>query len=338
MASEQNSRHRTSSGKQKAHEASDRPPNSQAAFLDRLGSSASRLVAGSLLSPGPEDVTQRLASIHSSGRKVESTYRRRIHEADAEASSSGRPSLTTSNALRSQDRSRLGESWNSRNSQYQEDIDIFLSQRPSIEDPSQNYVKAGDFVVKAIDVGDSKVAGTDSQLRQDSVLSEVWDKTSRILPADGAAVVELLSQKGPISTEEKEDLPFDETIHRGIYAAETAKTSAGFGVPEVSDSRSGPFALLPGLHKELLPGRNDGPIVSTDIYMVRSQHANMQEWIDILDTYHDEVWGDALPVAQAARQDLEEARRKGLTDIKQLEERPAVQRLRMLLGHMNFHN
>ena len=57
-----------------------------------------------------------------------------------------------------------------------------------------------------------------------------------------------------------------------------------------------------------------------------------QPWVDILNRYHDEVWGDMLPLVQEAREEakLAEASPEGA-----LQDRPALRRLGMLLKHLN---
>ncbi|KAL2058696.1 hypothetical protein ABVK25_001426 [Lepraria finkii] len=59
---------------------------------------------------------------------------------------------------------------------------------------------------------------------------------------------------------------------------------------------------------------------------------DIQPWVDILNRYHDEVWGDMLPLVQEAREEVKaaEASPKGA-----LQDRPALRRLGMLLKHLN---
>ncbi|KAL2037675.1 hypothetical protein N7G274_009620 [Stereocaulon virgatum] len=57
-----------------------------------------------------------------------------------------------------------------------------------------------------------------------------------------------------------------------------------------------------------------------------------QPWVDILNRYHDEVWGDMLPLVQEAR---EEAKLAEVNPEGALQDRPALRRLGMLLKHLN---
>ncbi|KAM0794686.1 hypothetical protein BDR22DRAFT_894953 [Usnea florida] len=62
---------------------------------------------------------------------------------------------------------------------------------------------------------------------------------------------------------------------------------------------------------------------------------DVQSWIDILDRYHDEVWGDLLPLVQESRQELKMANENKTC----LQSGPAIQRLKMILQHLgNFEN
>lgn len=61
-----------------------------------------------------------------------------------------------------------------------------------------------------------------------------------------------------------------------------------------------------------------------------SQDIDLRPWLDILSSYHDEVWGDMLPLVQEARRELKPKN----TGVQDSIERPALRRLQMLLGHL----
>ena len=54
-------------------------------------------------------------------------------------------------------------------------------------------------------------------------------------------------------------------------------------------------------------------------------------WQDLLNRYHDEVWGDQLPLVKEAQKELQQAVAVGDSNATGL---PALRRLRMLLGHV----
>lgn len=61
-----------------------------------------------------------------------------------------------------------------------------------------------------------------------------------------------------------------------------------------------------------------------------AQDVDVQPWLQILNSYHDEVWGDMLPLVKQAREELEPDDNDG----QSLQDKPAVRRLQMLIGHL----
>ena len=59
---------------------------------------------------------------------------------------------------------------------------------------------------------------------------------------------------------------------------------------------------------------------------------DIQPWTDILNRYHDEVWGDMLPLVKEAREELKSADN---SPEGTLHDRPALRRLGMLLKHLH---
>ena len=60
----------------------------------------------------------------------------------------------------------------------------------------------------------------------------------------------------------------------------------------------------------------------------------VKPWLDILDRYQDEVWGDMLPLVQEARKELREAKPRR-PELGSPQGGPAVRRLKMVLQHMD---
>ena len=58
----------------------------------------------------------------------------------------------------------------------------------------------------------------------------------------------------------------------------------------------------------------------------------LDTWMDVLTGYQDEVWGDMLPLVQQAREEIKGAQ-SGANGA--LQDHPAVNRLRMVLGHLD---
>ncbi|KAF6220156.1 hypothetical protein HO133_003287 [Letharia lupina] len=69
-------------------------------------------------------------------------------------------------------------------------------------------------------------------------------------------------------------------------------------------------------------------------HLLLSKLGDVQPWIDI-DRYHDEVWGDMLPLVHEAREELKAANENQSC----LQDGPAIRRLKMVLQHLdNPHN
>lgn len=59
--------------------------------------------------------------------------------------------------------------------------------------------------------------------------------------------------------------------------------------------------------------------------------ANLSQWLDVLNRYQDEVWGDMAPVVQDARKEIE---RLMNSKSDELHEGPAIRRLAMVFAHL----
>ena len=148
-------------------------------------------------------------------------------------------------------------------------------------------------------------------------------------PVDGAAVVALLSD--PAFTAD------DEPVDGSPKAARRQSK------PQDSDSYYAEYKKPVGArlrmvdHKmTLVPNfalsRSDPKAIADAIPRAEEQAriADLKPWFDILDSYQDEVWGEFLPLVQQVRKELCTAKAGEDT----LDDKPAVRRLRMLLGHL----
>ena len=59
--------------------------------------------------------------------------------------------------------------------------------------------------------------------------------------------------------------------------------------------------------------------------------AHLLQWLDVLNRYQDEVWGDMLPLVQDARKEVEQAK-NGIADEQHAG--PAIRRLAMVFAHL----
>ncbi|MCJ1449819.1 hypothetical protein MMC28_000147 [Mycoblastus sanguinarius] len=158
--------------------------------------------------------------------------------------------------------------------------------------------------------------------------------------SDGAAVVALLSN--PDST-------LDEDILDSWDMKTREQNGEGHGLPKLLDqpnnligpmTPTNPLDLMPdfssswrSMSRCRVPAdKDDGS--NGDCFLDPS-FGDIQPWVDILHRYHDEVWGDMLPLVQEARK---EAKAVNQGDKGALQDSPAIRRLGMLLKHLDRPN
>ena len=183
-------------------------------------------------------------------------------------------------------------------------------------------------------VTDHGTASNNSQIHRWH--SEAWqhdNRRSTVDPGegrcdyDGAEVVALLSVPGSCL----DGVPIDEghrtqserlDRHPQCYTAQPGEVVH----PEVVANE---LQLVPNL------GSNSAAfeimIASMPQVDEYSQDIDLQPWLKILDSYHDEVWGDILPLVQEVRKEAMPAK----DGMWKLEDKPALRRLQMLLKHLH---
>ena len=148
---------------------------------------------------------------------------------------------------------------------------------------------------------------------------------------DGAAVVALLSDPAFDVDEEPTDT-------RAVPMTDKGKAKLG-SQPVEQQLYNAADALAPVNPLDLIPDFNTSwnPMAhSSSFYEGNSSSdpgfGDLQPWTDILNRYHDEVWGDKLPLVKEAREELKSANSspEGI-----FHDRPALRRLGMLLKHLH---
>ncbi|KAK3167148.1 hypothetical protein OEA41_010274 [Lepraria neglecta] len=153
---------------------------------------------------------------------------------------------------------------------------------------------------------------------------------------DGAAVVALLSD--PTVNVEEEPT--------NSWAAEaTTRDHDKLGDPRIEQRpRKSVDPLAPVSPLDLMPDFNSSwdSMQASNAFQNSTSYegqrfsdpsfGDIQPWVDILNRYHNDVWGDMLPLVQEAREEVKaaEASPEGA-----LQDRPALRRLGMLLKHLN---
>ncbi|KAJ6006753.1 hypothetical protein N7451_004697 [Penicillium sp. IBT 35674x] len=185
---------------------------------------------------------------------------------------------------------------------------------------------------------------------------EQSEATKHMDPADGAAVVSLLSDTsfdanfgGAYGEQDKypgadldpdaapppltaEEIKMLESFRRQIAQEEggeqpsQAPLSSFSLVPDIDtflrDNDPAAYALAPT--QKDLGGSTSTPLRDA----VLSQLPGAEEWVSVHERYHDEVWGYLRPALEAAQKEIEEKNEIDDGD------GPAVRRLKMILKHM----
>ncbi len=150
---------------------------------------------------------------------------------------------------------------------------------------------------------------------------------------DGAAVVALLSDPALTMDEEASSTLNLENARgkgRNYKRLQTEKRSAESGD---AIHLSNPLDLVPDFSarwnssQASLAFQKNG---SEGGHLLEPRQRDVQPWIDILDKYHDEVWGEMLPLVREAREEFKAANENQTCS----QDGPAIQRLKMVLQHL----
>lgn len=144
---------------------------------------------------------------------------------------------------------------------------------------------------------------------------------------DGAAVVALLSDPGfSVETEPDDYVAFTASAGRE-QLLETQRTVKSADPRDLMN----PLDLIPDF------GGSWEPVHLSNRFpghsFLESKYGDIQPWADILNRYHDEVWGDMLPLVRQAREEVKVAK---ASHEGSLQDRAAIRRLRMLLKHLDY--
>ena len=312
-------------------------PEAMATLPQRIGESASELIQASFQRPSPNAVTGGLASLNT--------------ETKAGSSSGSTSTCESSLALRSsppydQTTSHQGDS--------------FRSPEPRQKiSRTHGQVAFDEFLARSKDFGhepeflqEGSALGSDPQMgasmgpaeynvprMQNAKMCKTQSKNQSLAEqnGDGAAVVALLLDPTFAADEEPRNtlaLETDGTEGQKKKRTQSRKREESIDVLHTSNSISlipdfgPPPTLFPvSLAMQRDNYRNQG--------YLEPEPGDVQSWIDILDRYHDEVWGDMLPLVQESRQELKMANENKTC----LQSGPAIQRLKMILRHLgNFEN
>ena len=301
----------------------------------RIGDSASALLKEPFELPSPRAVTGVLASIDPNDTK-------------AGPSSGSKGTEVSSLALHSSSQhagytSDWGEAFRSHESDGkfgrthgQIAFDEFLAGPNELEDgPNAAQDPSGSDGDKHEVLGLEAVEDGLHQVRE----REIWERKDHSEDlknenSDGAAVVALLSDPAFTVDEQPSNNLDSETDGAGSQSHRRLQTSKGMAISVDIIHPPKPLGLMPDfgaprtLNHTSLATRND---IDERGHCQESEFFSVQPWIDILDRYHDEVWGEMLPLVQEVRNDPTTANgtQRGLRDS------PALRRLRMVLRQLD---
>ena len=151
---------------------------------------------------------------------------------------------------------------------------------------------------------------------------------------DGAAVVALLSDPAfTVDEQPSSNLdPETDGAESQSYGRLQARKGMAKSVNVVHPPS--PLGLMPDfgapwtLDHTLLVSQND---IDERRHGLESEFFEVQPWIDILHRYHDEVWGEMLPLVREACKESTTANEKQ----RGLRDSPALRRLRMVIKHLD---
>ena len=312
-------------------------PEATATLPQRIRESASELIQASFQRPSPNAVTRGLASLNTETKAGSSSGSTTVCESSPAFRSSSQYEQATSHQGDSFRSAEPGEKISRTQGQVafdeflarSKDFDHeseFLQEGPALSSDPQSGRWMGPAEYNVPRVQNTKICKTQNENQYFA------DQNG-----DGAAVVALLLDPTFAADEEpRTTLAFetDETDGQKNKRMQSRNGEESIDVLHTSK----PLSLIPDFGPPSKP-------FPTSLAMQKGNYqkqtflepgpGDVQSWIDIIDRYHDEVWGELLPFVQESRQELKMAN-ENKTGIQS---GPAIQRLKMILQHLgNFEN
>lgn len=318
---------------QPSAQASAQGPQRAASLPQRIGDSASGLLKESFKQPPPRSVTGALASFNTDNTKAASP---------STSKGTDESPLTFCSSSRYQEVALdHGESFRSiekggecSRTYGQVAFDEFLAGPNELE---HKPTLVEDCLRLISDKQGMSTVGAADHLRElqrmETRKGRYEDQDSVGQDSDGAAVVALLSDPAYVMDEEPSSTLRPETDGAQGRSQERLQTWEGLAGSVAILHPSGPLNLVPDFGTP----RNPSDAVSKDRkrfhereHFMGSELGEIQPWIDILDSYQDEVWGEMLPLVKEAREELKAVNEKQTLP----RDGPAIRRLTMVLQHL----
>ncbi|KAL8877157.1 MAG: hypothetical protein Q9198_004779 [Flavoplaca austrocitrina] len=335
--------------KKSSNDGQAQPPSpgstshTSASFISRVGGSASALAKETFVRPDPGSVVNDLSS--AEGGKSGSSSSPAGPSAMSTSLQSSTKTVPSSSRIGSPDlahhtfRSRMPlEGIQSVNN----DFDSFLSPRESVQ---PDFGEFGDWSqpLPFLQPVGSDVSSSEGDIGTPPAIGDIYKSHApNGHPEDGAAVVAMLSNPSSCIDEDShvtiapEAIGFDTPNHER-HANDLRQRISRDKSPAVNA-----LGLIPDFHKhpyncdhsrdELSSPEQRKDLDGTTILPLRYDlDFEVGPWIEILDTYHDEVWGDMLPLVEEARKEAHAIRNGDTTHDEVF---PAIRRLSMIARHM----
>ena len=312
-------------------------PEAAATLPQRIGQSASGLLRESIGLPSPRTVTGGLASLHADNTKAGTSSSSTDTGPSSLAffsSPRGAPAaLDQSESFRS-----IKGAGTSGRIDGQIAVDEFLAEQTELaHEPDTSQ----DRPASSIDHGGGFFVDVAEDLLPRVQERKTWatrDENQNFTDEnnDGAAVVALLSDQSFEVDEPSSILDLESDIAEGLIFPRPHQKER----PAPSVCTAHPlefFDLIPdfGCRGNLSQAFSAvQKVIHAKGHCLQSGFGQLQPWIDILDRYHDEVWGEMLPLVQEAHGEL------AAVDEKQTccKDGSAVRRLKMVLQHLDSRN
>lgn len=325
---------------------------SDASLASRIQDSATGLARNAFYTPGrPQELARNLPG----GSKAEPSQSTSFERSSSQAVADQYGPSSASASSREQGVGVLSETFRSSSTSASQQGQFDLP--PLAEEELLRTHDTGAYDGTEVEKGKGKARDTESELnavgddRIPSHFDTAWEKasletpsiaTTPQQPSDGAPVVSILSEPAfdpefPPSANEPFE-PIDTELSPLTLTPEEVRTIELFRrhVPsESSDQQSqsrriNQFSLIPGVGSFLdsIPAGSgtDATALRDDVL---TSLPGAADWMAVEERYHDEVWGYLRPTLEAAAKEMEEK-----TDPQKTEDGPAVQRLKMILKHM----
>lgn len=329
---------RANDAKKPSAQTSAQVSEATATLPQRIGESASGLLKELVERPSPRTVTGVLASLNSDNAKAGSSSNSTGRgESSSAFRSSSQHEQTTSDQIKSFQLNGKGGELDRTQSQVA--FDDFLAGPNELGRESEivqdGHTLSGDQQSDvSLGIAEDNLARVQER---ESWRMQDENEDSADQNYDGAAVVALLSDPA-FTVDEEPGSTLDLENGRG-EGRNCGRLQAVKGSAKPADALNPlePLDLMPDFGAPWNP--TYVPLVPQHgIYekghFPEPRIGDVQPWIDILDRYHDEVWGDMLPLVKEAREELKAATESQTC----LQDGPAIRRLKMVLQHLGHPN